>query len=200
MIDQPDPSPVPRTSGSPSLQSEPAEPVLGLPLDRAASMLREDLLQGGEVIILLLKPSVWYIVLSSLESLGVIAIVTAAMLWVQRTFNLQGYNTDGMIGLAIGLAMVRLIWQFLEWMSRTYVLTDRRIISIEGVIRVQVFQTELRSLQHMFLLFSLRERLFGLGTISFSTAGSDLPAAYWVMVRRPIAVQRKITQAINRYR
>jgi hypothetical protein len=85
-------------------------------------------------------------------------------------------------------------------MSRTYVLTDRRIIRIKGVLRVEVFQTELKHLQHTEVLVSIRERLFALGTISFSTAGTGFPEAYWLMLRRPYAVHQRILQAINRYR
>lgn len=191
------PDPLRRTA---SAHTEPGEPVLGLPIARASALLPIDLIQGDEVIILLLKPSLWYVLLGSLESLGVIAIVTALMIWVREAFHIELYRDDGMLILAGGLAAARLAWQFLEWLSRTYVLTDRRVISVEGVLRIQVFQAELRRIQHTYLLLSLRERVFSLGTIAFSTAGSDIPAAYWVMIRRPLAVQHRIMQAIHRYR
>jgi hypothetical protein len=193
-----DPPQAPKTAGS--LHSEPAEPVLGLPLHRANALLPSNLIQGDETIILLLKPSPWYIVLSSLEALIVIGLVTAVMLWVRHYFQLQAYKDDGMIALALGLAAVRLGWQAFDWVCRLYVLTDRRIVSIEGVLRVQVFQAELRNLQHTNLFFSLRERLLGLGTISFSTSGTAWPEAYWLMLRRPYAVHRRVIQAMHRYR
>ena len=198
MTPRTDPTHLPKIAGS--LYSEPAEPLLGLPLGRAPSLLPANLIQGDETIILLLKPSPLYIVLSSLETLVAIGLVTAAMVWARHFFNIQAYKDDGMIALAMGLAAVRLAWQAMDWLCRTYVLTDRRIVGIEGILRVQLFQTELRNLQHTNVFFSVRERLFGLGTLSFSTSGTAWPEAYWLMVHRPLAVHRRVIQAMHRYR
>jgi len=167
--------------------------ALGLPLDRAEAIIPTNLLQGGEIVILLLKPSPLYILLACLGHLAVIAAAVFGL----HTFNLLT-DREAMI-LLIGLLSARLIWQFFEWLSRLYVLTDRRVIRIRGVLRVFVFEAQLKQLQHTESLFSIRERLFGLGTIGFSTAGTGLPEAYWVMLRQPLAVHRQVIQAINRY-
>ncbi|MBI1369988.1 MAG: PH domain-containing protein [Planctomycetes bacterium] len=176
------------------------DPVLGLTGDRAAALLPADLLQGDETIILLLKPSPLYILLSCVGTLGVIIVLTMAALWVHRHLGLGEYDPSSLMTLAVGLMGLRLFWQFLEWMSRTYVLTDRRVIRIKGVLRVEVFQAELGRIQHTDVIMSVRERLFGLGTISFATAGTGFPEAYWLMLRRPYTVQKQILQAIHRYR
>lgn len=175
------------------------DPVIGLP-DQAAAMLPADLLQGDEVIILLLKPSPLYVILSCLGTLAAITLVTMAVLWMHAKFALGDFESRNVIVLAMIAIALRVFWQFLEWMSRTYVLTDRRIIRIKGVFRVVTFQCELKRLQHTEVLVSIRERLFGLGTISFSTAGTGYPEAYWLMLRKPLAVHQRILQAINRYR
>lgn len=179
--------------------SDPAEPVLGLPIARAGAMLPADLLQGDETILLLLKPSPFYIILACLETLAVIGAIAVMSLWLQRRYEAHWFDERAMLTLCGVLAMLRVSWQFLEWMSRTYVLTDRRVIRFMGVFRVQMFQAELRRLQHTELLWTVRERAFGLGSISLSTAGRTIPEAYWVMLARPVAVHRKILAAINRY-
>jgi len=180
--------------------TETPEPVIGLNLDQAASMLPADLLQGDETIILLLKPSPLYILLSCLGTVVVLALVTIAALWFNARFNLDAFEPRSLMMLSLILIVARLFWQFLEWMSRTYVLTDRRVIRLKGVLRIEVFQTELKRLQHTEVIQTVRERFFGLGSISFSTAGTALPEAYWLMLRRPYAVHQKILQTINRYR
>ena len=185
-------------SSAPACMSEPSEPAAELPAAAVAG-LPGDLLEGGETIILLLKPHPLYIVLSCLGTLVLLAGIAFGSIWLQRSFQLELFNEQAMLGLCLLLASLRLIWQFLEWMSRTYVLTDRRVIRIMGVVRVQMFQAELRRLQHTQILWSLRERLFGLGTISFSTAGTGFPEAYWVMLANPVGVHKKILQAIERY-
>ena len=189
---------LPRTG--PAVLSDTPEPALGLPVERADAMLPADLLQGDEIIILLLKPSPLYIALGCLGTLATIAGLAALAVLLQPWLNISSQTRGDIIALAVGLVGIRLGWQTMEWLSRTYVLTDRRVIRVKGVLRVEVFQTSLHQLQHTELLFTVRERLFGLGTIAFATAGSAYPEAYWIMLRRPLAVHRRILQAINRYR
>lgn len=167
--------------------------ALGLPLDRAEAMVPADLLQGGEIVILLLKPSPLYILLAAA---GHLALIVGVVLGLGYFGVLTDRET---MVLMVGLVSARLIWQFFEWLSRLYILTDRRVIRIRGVLRVLVFEAQLKQLQHTQSSFSIRERLFALGTISFSTAGTGLPEAYWVMLRQPLAVHRQVIQAINRY-
>jgi len=176
------------------VQAEGAEPTLGLPANRAGALLPADLIQGDETIILLLKPHPLYIVLAPLGQLVIIAVLT----WATAYLNLLSNQRALLVGS--GLAALRLTWQFLEWLSRVYVLTDRRIIRVMGVLRVMVFEAPLRQVQHTDAIFSIRERIFRLGTIAFSTAGTGLPEAFWIMVAQPLSVHRRVVQAINRYR
>ena len=187
----------PRSTGEAAHNATP--PAIGLPIDQAATLLPPDLIQGDETVILLLKPSPLYIVLAPLGTLVGIAALAAVGVWLQHRFNLP-YSPRDIIAIAGSLILLRLFWQTLQWISRTYVLTDRRVIRVKGFFRVMVFQTELRYLQHTGLIFSIRERIFGLGTISFSTAGTGVPEAFWVMIAQPLKAHRTIIQAINRYR
>lgn len=180
-----------------------AEPAPGeappLLRTRAGDMLPAELLQPGEIIVLLIKPSPWSIVLASLGSLAVIALVLAAGHWL---YNL-GYlhiNRRDLILLAVGAASIRLFWQFLEWLSRVYVLTDRRVVRVKGVLRVQVFEAPLSKIQHTSTHFSVRERMFSLGTIAFATAGTGAVEAAWEMIARPLEVHRTVVETLNRYR
>lgn len=165
----------------------------------AADMLPAELLQPGEIIILLLKPSVWYVVLGSLRELAIIGVLLTLGLWLGAAGHLNLSDRD-LILFAIGLVAVRLFWQFLEWLSRVYVLTDRRVIRVKGVLRISVFEAPLRQVQHTSARYSIRERVFGLGTIGFATAGTGLIEAAWVMIARPLEVHRTVVEALNRYR
>jgi uncharacterized membrane protein YdbT with pleckstrin-like domain len=176
-----------------------AKPDAASPAQPSATLLPAELLQPGEIIILLLKPSLLYIVLSSLRTLAIIGLVTMAMLYLSA-YPIMPLTSRDILLLGFGVAGVKLFWQFLEWLSRVYVLTDRRIIRVKGVLRVEVFESLLKNIQHTECLFMLRERLFGLGTLGFSTAGTGLPEAYWQMVSRPLEVHQTVVQAIGRYR
>ena len=166
---------------------------------RASAMLPDELLQGGEIIILLIKPSILFVVLSGLGTLLALAGLTAAALALAEYGILQLSRLD--VALT-GMAMIclRLGWGFLEWLSRVYVLTDRRVIRVKGVLRISVFEAPLHRIQHTVTMFGLFERLAGLGTIGFTTAGTHTIEATWEMLARPLDVHRIVIQTLNRYR
>jgi uncharacterized membrane protein YdbT with pleckstrin-like domain len=162
-------------------------------------LLPASLLQDGELVILFLKPSPWFIVLGGLRFLLAVLVVLVPAMWLEPL----GYGflvRRDLILLSSGAVGARLFWEFLEWLSRTYVLTDRRVIRIKGVMRVQVFEAPLSQIQHTVTTFALRERLFGLGTIGFATAGTAFVEAYWEMLSRPLDVHKIVVQTLDRYR
>ena len=77
--------------------------------------------------------------------------------------------------------------------------TDRRIIRRMGTWRITVFETPLRRIHHASVFATVRERLFGLGTLGFATTDSEYYEAFWVMLRDPVTVQRIVVNAIKRY-
>ena len=178
-----------------------AEPVAN-PDDaavRAAAMLPEQLLQPGEIIVLLLKPHPLFIFLAPLSTLIMIVLGTMAAVltarWAENYDLAQNFTLLGGILLAC-----RIFWQFLEWLSRVYVITDQRVVSLGGVLRVRVFEAPLNSITHSEALFSLRERIFALGTLAFYTAGSAAAETYWLMIANPLTVHAKVVETLRRYR
>lgn len=160
--------------------------------------LPEGLVDDDEVVILLLRPSMLYIPLASLSGLLVIAVVTLALMYLGRLVGMPGTDTVA-FGLGVAGGIVRLAWQGLEWWSRLYVLTDRRVLRRKGVLRPTVFEAKLRDIQHTSVFRRLRERTCGLGSIGFASAGSEVFNAFWVMIRQPFAVHRTVVEAIERY-
>jgi hypothetical protein len=183
-----------------ALNASDAPGVEVLPAPRAAALLPADLLRDDEIIILLIRPSLLFIPLSCLTSLVVIACIALFLAYLARWRPSVGWSDTYAFALGIGLATLRLSWQALEWYCQVYVLTDRRVIRRMGVLRVAVFQTQLKNIQHTSVFTRVRERLFGLGTIGFATSGSDVFEAFWLMIRQPFAVHRTIIEAMERYR
>ncbi|HEX7010126.1 MAG TPA: PH domain-containing protein [Phycisphaeraceae bacterium] len=177
----------------------PADGQTSSPPHPAAALLPAQLFQPGEIIILLLKPSPWFILLAPLKTLVALALLILGVITLNRYFPLGLENRD-LVLLGVALIGVRLFWQFLEWLSRIYILTDQRMIRIQGVLRVAVLEVRLNQIQHTELLFTLRERLFGLGTVAFATAGTAWTEAYWRMVARPLEVHQRVVETLRRYR
>lgn len=167
--------------------------------DPHLAMLPAELLQDGEIILLMIKPSPWFIVLEPLRTLLGILLLTIATFWLNRS-GLLPFRSSDVLLCGCGVMIARLLWQFLEWVSRVYVLTDKRVIRVRGVLRVHVFEASLRQIQHTELQFNIRERVTGLGTIFFTTAGTAFVEAAWTMIAKPMQVHQEVVKAIQRYR
>ena len=172
------------------------EPMLA----RASAMLPAELLQPGEVIILLLKPSAWFILLVPLRFIAVTLLCTALAVLLDRKGYDLGADRYDLALIALGVIGVRLFWQVLDWLGRVYVLTDQRVIRIRGVLNVQVFECPLQKVQQTDLILPLMQRFFWLGTIGFATAGTAVHEAYWFMIARPLEVHAKVVETMRRYR
>lgn len=167
---------------------------------QAAVMLPAQLLQPGEVIVLLLKPSPLYIVLAPLRTLIVILLGVLLVVQLQRRGIELGLSNADVILAGAGLIGARLFWQVLEWLNQIYVLTDQRVIRVRGVINVRVFECPLKNIQQTDLILPLVQRLFGLGTLGFATAGTAFHEAYWLMLSQPLDVHHKVVETLRRYR
>ena len=164
--------------------------------ESAPDVLPAGLVDDGELIILLIRPSLWYVPLASLGSLLIIALITLALMYLAQFF---AWTESQAVGLGVIMVIIRLSWQAMEWWSSLYVLTDRRIVRCKGVFRSIVFNVMLRELKHTSVFQLKRERAAGLGSIGFATKGSDVFDAFWEMIRQPFEVHKTILETIERY-
>jgi hypothetical protein len=162
-----------------------------------AALFSGHVLQDGELILLLIKPSLWFIVLSGLKFVGVvlIAMIGAALLDGQLPGRNFVYQQLGIFILA-----ARVMWSALQWMGRLYILTDLRIVRLSGVFSVEIVDCPLRKVARTRLIRTVRERLTGVGTIEIIPSDEQIPISYWNTIARPRNVQDQIIAAINRAR
>ncbi len=163
---------------------------------RAAA--RAGFLLDGETVLLSIRPSLWFIPLGTIAPVGLVVflvlIARQAVLITQAPL-----DPGNIIRPATVLIALRVAWQALDWGSRRYVLTDRRIVRTHGVIRRATFEAPLRHVTHLDLRKSALERMAGVGTIGINTAGTAFTEAWWIDVPRPEAVMRVIREALERY-
>jgi len=189
----------PRTSSSHKGASYSAGEVgVEAAADEPAIAVPRDLVSDDEIIILVLRPSLLFVVLGSLWAIIIIGLITFLLAYIAR-LPWVGWSDTYAFAFGFGALGIRLAWQALEWYARLYVLTDRRVIRRKGVLRVQVFEAPLKNIQHTTILASMRERAFNLGSIGFATSGSDVFDAFWVMIRQPYDVHKTVVKAIRRY-
>ena len=168
--------------------------AVALPLEH---VVPAHLLDGGEIVILAIKPSLWYIPMSAFRWIasGVLMAFAARLPWVSP--HIAGWLNF----IAFWAIVVRLGWAILQWATRLYVLTNRRVMRLRGVFNVELFQCALTRIQAVHLTASLPERLVRTGTITIQTAGALGAAggsATWRVIARPLDVHQKLSEAIHR--
>lgn len=162
-----------------------------------AALLAGRFLQDGEIVILLLKPSAWFVLLHSLKFAGVVMILMGlARLYDAQLPSINRYYMEAGLFLIAG----RVTWSMLQWMSRLYVLTNLRILRLSGIFSVDLFDCPLRRVARTRLVYSTRERVMRLGTVEITPADHETPPAFWGMIARPREVHEQIIAAIAKSR
>jgi hypothetical protein len=160
-----------------------------------ASLLAGHVLQDGEVVLLILKPSRWFMILSALKFLAgsAIACIAGWKLWPYM-FQSELFWAQLFVLIAVG----RLGWATLVWMGRYYLLTNLRIIRLSGVFEVDIFACPLRRVARTRLIYTTRERLTLRGSVEIIPDSDDRPVGVWQTLRQPAAVKQQIDAAISR--
>jgi hypothetical protein len=165
-----------------------APPVTTAP----ATLITRHILRDGEIILLMLKPSLWTIFFGTLPAIGVALIVMfSSGLWAPHHVH---------IGVEVGMMLIgaRAAWAVMSWAGRLYLLTDMRVLRISGVFVHQIHDIPLRKIARTRLTTSFRERLWRLGSIEIIPESDHWPWSVWQTVPKPNEVHETIRRAITR--
>jgi len=159
-------------------------------------MLPGDLISEDEKVIFAVKPSLWTVVFLSLRTTIIGFFIAALTLWLGPMMHLGRLST--FIVEACGAAILaRFGFAVLQWVSRSYVLTDRRVIRIRGVFTIDIFQCALTKIQNTFLVLTLPQRILHLGNIEFTTPGTGSVEAIWRHLKHPLDIHKQLINAMN---
>lgn len=154
----------------------------------------------GERVILSLRPDPAYIVLAPMWTLVGVAAAGAGAAWAADRWPglLGGWVTPWRAwSWAAAVVVGRVLWQAADRAARQYVLTNRRILRVRGVFRRSVVDAPLEKVQHVTVTRLLRERLTGLGTLGFATAGTAWVEAHWLMIAHPVERLGDVRRAVD---
>ncbi|MBW7907028.1 MAG: PH domain-containing protein [Phycisphaerae bacterium] len=181
-----------------TLHSEAGVAEAGLAtLDSVRSRSME-MLDGGELVELSLKPSLWYIPLVCgryVAACGLLAVAVAAVSPPAQSV------ASALLVIAcatVGLGLVSIA--ALQWASRLYVLTNRRVARFKGVMSVEFSERPLVSLERVELHTSTQQRWLGLGSIRMIGRDGASAVLSWDHLSRPDEVYRALNRAIQRAR
>lgn len=160
------------------------------------ALLPEHLIGGDEAIILAIKPSLWFIAFDSANWLAGTLFAIVLSRWISDV--LPGVSEAQFVSAVLGLLAVRVGVGVLRWVSRFYVLTNRRIMSLRGVFRAEVFECPLLSIRNTAVRVGFLEAFPKLGSVVFAVKESGGAHHEWVNVANPDQVHEAIRKAIRR--
>lgn len=167
-----------------------------------AALLSGQVLRDGEVVLLVLNPSLWFILFQSVRFIAAVVL----LLLCARVFGDRHQVIHGTVYFEAGAFLVcgRLMFAVIQWMRRLYVLTDRRVIRLAGVFSVDVFECPLRKVAETRVTRSVKESLCRVGSIEIhpceppADREESLSAIVWQTVPRPVEVNEQIAAAIRK--
>jgi hypothetical protein len=147
-----------------------------LPANDSGSSVRIDLGDGEEVI-LVIQPH-WLYVLLDRPGVSLFLFASCIGVW---------FLTDDWLTLLSGSVLLVgwLLWQLAERQSRTYVLTSRRVVAVAGLLRQRVVDAPIQNVRQVTMYKSIPERILGLGSLAFATAGTGGQDVIWRLIERP---------------
>jgi Bacterial PH domain len=188
------------------LSLEPEPLASGMGVDAAAAALESvpqtaiAALDSDEIIQLSLKPSRWMIGLASWKFVAGCGLAATALALLGSNgllaASVSAYAANAFLAAGVGRVLVAA----LQWASRVYVLTNRRVIRFSGVLSVEVTDCPLARITRAQLSSSLSQAVVRLGTIRFVPVDDVLPTVRWEHLSRPAATYEIVVRAIQRSR
>jgi uncharacterized membrane protein YdbT with pleckstrin-like domain len=104
------------------------------------------------------------------------------------------------VAIAAALVVLTLLIGYLRRVSTKYLITNQRLRISRGIVRRHVQETRLERVQNVNYQQSVIDRVLGVGTVDFDTAGTDDSEFRFDWVDGPEQVVRAVDHAIEEAR
>ena len=150
----------------------------------------------GERVIIDDRPHVVFVFTQMWRWIVLGLIAWGALRWVGMSQG-QPMVVSGASGVLL-IVGIRFGLGLLDWSVRRHILTDARIIAKFGVLRTVTTDIPLRRVQHIVLVKPIAERIFGVGSIGVTSAGTGSVDLVWRGVEHPEKVLGMIRAQTDR--
>lgn len=145
----------------------------------------ESLLANRERIILVARQH-WFILVSAIVLEIVVILIVIALTIIAGAFWTEFALLIGAIGtILLMLPLSTMMRDILDWMNRQFIVTNRRVIQISGVLNKNVTDSSLRKVTDVKMSKSFFGRIFNYGDIEILTA-SELGANLFHRIDEPV--------------
>ncbi len=164
-------------------------------LEKSWASLPDGIVDGGETIVLAIKPSMWRPLFDSMPWLIMAAVLGVTLTALGKP--ILGLPASLSVQIVLVLGVARLGIAIIRWVPTWYVLTNRRVMCIYGVRAPQVHARVLINVRNTYLSATAPEKLIGLGTISFVSDEANHAPLIWMSITRPREIHETIRRAIE---
>jgi len=145
----------------------------------------ENLLGNREKILLVARQH-WFILVSAIVLEIVIILVIIGLTILAGLFWTEFALLIGAIGTILLLLPLSTMYRdILDWMNRQYIVTNRRVIQISGVLNKNVTDSSLRKITDVMMSKSFFGRILNYGDIEILTA-SEFGANLFHRIEEPV--------------
>ena len=186
---------------SPSADSAnpPADVAADVAAEAEAKAQAKKFVEGGEAILLAIKPSGWSVLLESWPVLAVAAAAAGGAYAVDRALFAR-IPLRTIVYVCLAVAALRLAYACAQWVGTLYILTTRRVLAVGSLVRVAIEDCPLRQITEVDLTATVAQRLLGIGNLLFRADGEPSVRIIWTHLSRPADVQDLVQAAIRRVR
>ncbi|HDZ20847.1 hypothetical protein LCGC14_0125200 [marine sediment metagenome] len=161
--------------------------------------VEEKLLQDGEIIVLSIKPSGWFVLQIS-SPVWVLAVLVAAAVAGAQSLGVMSVGHRLTYLLLAAVATLRLVVACVQWVGIRYVLTNHRLLRLRTLATTTIYELPLKIVHEAAASASAPQRLLGVGDVVFLDERSRPFEGVWVCVAGPADVAETVNQTLRQYR
>ncbi len=150
---------------------------------------------NGERVIFDDRPHPVFIVTQAWRWIVFGVLLWGVMIWLDG--RVQGYGLAFWAWVILGMVAVRVIVAGVDRAVRVHQLTEGRVVAQFGILRTVRTEMHLDRVQHLVVVRTLVERLFGIGSIGISSAGTGGVELVWRGVEKPEEVREMIRKVVE---
>jgi membrane protein YdbS with pleckstrin-like domain len=164
----------------------------------------DSLLGRGEQVLYVARQHIFVLVANILTELTLIALLVAAGVASNVAFDTSSVIIGGMTAsnlillICVAISVIVLLSGFvdyLRWNAEQYIITDRRVIQIRGILSKRVTDSSLEKINDVELRQSLFGRMLNFGTVEILTASGDEGANLMDRIEAPLEFKRAMLEA-----
>jgi uncharacterized membrane protein YdbT with pleckstrin-like domain len=139
----------------------------------------------------------WVVLLRWIGGTLVLAALGAVMASMYGLGHFAGASVGAWVGIGlVAVALLVAVPAYLRWATEVYLVTDRRVIKVEGVLRKQALDSGLSKINDVRLTQTLVGRMLGYGTLEIITA-SESGINRFDYLPRPMTFKKAMMAAVE---